>query len=242
MKQVHAVAFVFLIAFFALFFVHCEKSEGPEGPEYTPVINPANFVSKVDNQYYPLKDSTTFIYRGIIANDTEDIKVHVTKLTKVIMGVTCVEVTDTVKKKGKLAEAILDWYAQDKDGNVWYFGEATKEFDTNGVVSNTLGSWEAGTAGAQPGILMEAHPAVGDVFIQEYLNTETETEAEVLILNVNATVPAGPFDSCVVLKEATDPEPEIIVHRYFAPGIGCVLENFVKGQAGRIELVEITKE
>ena len=55
---------------------------------------------------------------------------------------------------------------QDDAGNVWYFGEDSKEFQDGSV--STEGSWQAGVNGAEPGILMEAHPQRGDKYYQEF--------------------------------------------------------------------------
>jgi hypothetical protein len=73
------------------------------------------------------------------------------------MGVDTAVVHDTVTLDGKPFEDTLDWYAQDRDGNVWYFGEATEEFRDDGTV-DTTGSFESGVNGALPGIVMPGHP------------------------------------------------------------------------------------
>jgi hypothetical protein len=158
---------------------------------YTPVIDPANFVAVVDNPYMPLTPGTTFVYEGNTEKGNEHNEVYVSSETKVIMGVTCVVVKDTVLVDGVLEEKTLDWYAQDKQGNVWYFGEASSEYQ-NGAVVSTKGSWEAGVDGAQPGIVMEAHPAGGDFYRQEFLLGDAEDLAEVVGLTESVTVPLQP--------------------------------------------------
>lgn len=70
---------------------------------------------------------TTWVYDGNTAAGLEHNEVTVTHNTKLILGVTCVEVLDTVTVNGELTERTLDWFAQDKDGNVWYFGENSEE-------------------------------------------------------------------------------------------------------------------
>jgi hypothetical protein len=77
--------------------------------------------------------------------------------TKRVMGVECVVLRDRVWLNGELIEDTVDWHAQDKEGNVWYFGEYTKEYE-NGKVVSTEGSFEAGKDGALPGIIMPANP------------------------------------------------------------------------------------
>ena len=109
---------------------------------YSPAIDPTNFVATIDNPYFPLVPGTTFIYEGQTANGLEHNEFAVTHNTRVIDGVTCVEVLDTVKLNGELTEDTLDWFAQDKDGNVWYFGENSEELD-GGLVTSIDGSFTA---------------------------------------------------------------------------------------------------
>jgi hypothetical protein len=208
---------------------------------YNPTIDPANFVGTIDNQYLPLTPGTTFIYQGQTAEGTERNEVYVSHQTKQILGVTCIEVRDRVWLEGNLTEATLDWYAQDKDGNVWYFGEDSKEYQ-NGQVISTAGSWQAGVDGAKPGIVMEADPEVGDTYRQEYYKGEAEDMAKVLSLDASATVPYGSFDNCLKTKDYTSLEPGVVENKYFAPRIGNILTVMVQGGSERSELVDITTE
>jgi hypothetical protein len=101
----------------------------------------------IDNPYFPLQPGTTFVYEGRTEKGNEHNEVYVSSETRAILGVTCVVVSDTVTVDGNLEEATLDWYAQDRQGAVWYFGEDSREFE-NGAVVSTAGSWEAGVDGA----------------------------------------------------------------------------------------------
>ena len=153
---------------------------------YAPHIDSADFTTNVDNEYFPLKPGTTFIYEGGQERD----EMAVTSDTKKVMGVECVVVDDRGYEAGKLIEGTFDYYSQDKKGNVWYFGEDTKEYK-NGKVVSTKGSWEAGVDGAKPGIIMQAHPKVGQTYRQEYYKGEAEDMAKVLSLNDSVKVPYG---------------------------------------------------
>jgi len=170
---------------------------------YNPVIDPENFTTKIHNPFLPLKPGTVYTYRGVTDGGQELNTVEVTHSTRVLMGVKCVEVIDTVFFiEGALEELTHYWYAQDDQGNVWYFGEDSKEF-ANGEVVSTAGSWLAGMDGGLPGIVMEANPQVGDVYRQEYLPRVAEDMAEVIGLDGTATVPYGTFTGCVETKETT---------------------------------------
>jgi hypothetical protein len=105
---------------------------------YDPVIDPSNFVAQVDNPYFPLTPGTTFISEGQTDQGFEHDEFAVTHRTRTILGVRCVEVHDTVKTDGQLTEDTRDWFAQDRDGNVWYFGENTHELE-DGLITTHRG-------------------------------------------------------------------------------------------------------
>jgi len=213
----------------------CQKL-GP-GP-YDPVINPANFVRNVTNPYFPLPPGQTFVYEG----QTKDGFVHsdfiVTRKTKVIVGVTCTEVHDVVYLDGVVAEDTLDWYAQDKQGNVWYFGENTAEL-VDGRVVTVAGTFTVGVNGDKPGIIMEAHPMPGDFYRQEFSLANAEDYAEVVSLNATVKVPAGVFRQCLKTEETTPLEPDLLEDKYYAAGFGNVLTVDVRN-GDKIKLVKIT--
>jgi hypothetical protein len=207
---------------------------------YDPAIKPASFVSRIDNPYFPLTPGTTLVYEGNSPDGVEHDEFAVTHNTRVIDGVTCVEVHDTSTVDGELAEDTLDWFAQDKDGNVWYFGENSKQLE-GGLVVGVEGSWMAGVDGAKPGIIMEAHPAVGDVYRQEFSLGVAEDLGKVLSLTASATVPAGSFDHCLKTKDFSPLEPDVVENKFYAQGVGSVLE-IDRSTGERLELVEIRRE
>ena len=188
---------------------------------YNPVIDPDDFTSRIDNPFFPLKPGTIYTYEGMTDAGPELNTVEVTHSTRVIMGVPCVEVIDTVLVGGVLEELTLDWYAQDEDGNVWYFGEDSRQY-SGGVQVGTEGSWVAGVGGALPGITMEAHPRVGDIYRQEYLRRVAEDMAEVLSLSGSVAVPYDLFDECVVTKDYSPLDRKSIENKWYARGVGCV--------------------
>ena len=185
-----------------------------------------------------MKPGTVRLYDGMDEEDTVHIDEFVTHHTKQILGVTCVVVSVMELVDGELAEETFDWYAQDNDGNGWYFGEDSKEYEEGEVVS-TEGSWEAGVDGAKPGIIMKANPQIGDSYRQEHYPGEAEDLGEVIRLNESASVPRGSYDGVLVIQEWSPLEPDVIEHVYYAPGIGVILEEVVEGGARRVELVKI---
>ncbi len=205
--------------------------------EYKPIIDPANFVDTIDNPWYPLTPGIKLIYEGETEDGLERIEVYNTKETKIIMGVTCTIVRDTVSIGGELFEDTYDWFAQDIDGNVWYFGEDSKEYEDGKW--NPEGSWEAGVDGAYPGIIMFAKPIVGVSYRQEYYEGEAEDMGAVVSMGESLTVPYGSYDDLLVIRDWNPDEPEVVEHKYYAKGIGVIKEEVIRGDPEHVELVDI---
>jgi hypothetical protein len=216
-------------------FAVCDKL-GPA--PYAPAIDPANYVTTIDNPLFPLLPGTTFVYEGQTAGGLERDEFAVTHNTRTIAGVTCVEVHDTVTVDGVLTEDTLDWFAQDVAGTVWYFGESSKELD-GGVVVSLEGSWMAGVDGAFPGIVMEAHPVVGDFYRQEFLLGEAEDLAEVSSIDESVTLSDNSmFAHCVKTTETSPLEPDALENKFYAPTVGNVLVVDV-ATGERSELIDV---
>jgi hypothetical protein len=218
----------------------CGEKSGsalPQGAE--PVeLDPADFTSEIDNPWMPLRAGSRWVYRETDGEGGEQ-RVEVTVLdeTREVMGIETRVVHDVVTEDGELVEDTYDWYAQDADGNVWYFGEDTKEFE-DGKVSTTAGSWEAGVDGAQPGVLVPAEPVDGLAYRQEHYAGEAEDAAEVLSVDEKVEVPFGRYDGVLMTKEWTPLQPEILEHKFYARGVGMVLALAISGGSDREELIE----
>jgi hypothetical protein len=198
-----------------------------------------NFTAGGENTYFPLVPGMLSVYRQDTPAGVETDTVEVTADTKGILGVTTTVVHDRLYLNGALAEDTFDWYAADHDGNVWYFGEDTKEFQEGGVVSTT-GSWEAGKEGAQSGIIMLANPMVGDTYQQENSPGVVADMARVKGLDETVTVPYGTLTGCIKTQEWTPIEPGSRAFKFYAPGIGTVLEDENKN-GGPVELISFSK-
>jgi len=207
-----------------------------DGGEYTVALDPASFVAVIDNPLSPLISGSTWSYESTGSDEVERIEVIVLDETRMVMGIRATVVRDTVTVDDEIVEDTYDWFAQDDDGNVWYLGEETKEYE-GGAVTSTAGSWEAGVDGALPGIVMEASPQVGDAYRQEFYPGEAEDLAEVVRVGVAETVAFGSYDEVTVIKEWNPLAPDVVEEKYYAAGVGVILEVAVKGGDDRIELV-----
>jgi hypothetical protein len=205
---------------------------------YAPTIDPANFVTTIDNRYFPLEVGTGFHYTGTADGTAQTDDMVVTDQTKLILGVTCTVVEDTVSEHGTPIERTFDWYAQDKQGNVWYMGEDSFEKE-NGHFVRASDSWESGINGAQPGIIMPGDPRPGDVYRQEYYPPDALDQARVLRANARVMVAYGAFDHVLATEEWSPVEPQIEQKSYVAD-IGEIEEHVTAGGHEQFELVSVT--
>jgi hypothetical protein len=210
-----------------------------DGGRYEPDIVPANFVDRIDNPYLPYLPGSRWVYEGLEDGEEIRIEVEVTDQRREVMGISAVVVHEMEYEAGELIEDTFDWYAQDSEGNVWYLGEDTKEIE-DGEVVGTEGAWEAGVDGALPGIIMLADPVVGEAYRQEYYEGEAEDLGEVSKLGETQTVAAGSYEDVLIIREWNPLEPDVIEDKYYAPGVGVVLELAVEGEEARVELIEYT--
>jgi hypothetical protein len=204
-------------------------------------IKSERFGSRIDNPYFPLIPGTVFTYEGTTDGEDELIRTTVTHRTERIMGVNTTVVLDSAYVNGSLVEATEDYYAQDRAGNVWYFGEDTKEFDEEGNVVSTEGTWRAGVDDAEPGIIMKADPEVGDEYAQENAPDVAEDQAKVLSVDESVEVPYGQFSSVLQTEESTPLEPGAIEHKFYARNVGFVMSESVSGGNEVVELVQVSR-
>jgi hypothetical protein len=205
-----------------------------------PVFDPHNFSGHpIDNVWFPLTPGTRLIYKGDDQGARGTDEFHITQRTRTILGVSCVVIDDSVIDNGLLVEHTLDFYAQDDDGNVWYMGEKTAEYDSSGHVVSREGSWQAGVNGARAGVFMPADPHVGDSYEQEFYAGHAEDHFTITNMDASVSTPYGDFNHAMRTKEWTPLEPGIRDAKFYVRGIGEVLEKTVVGPTETFKLVQI---
>ena len=228
-----------LMAFWLTFAVlGCEKDDDDRIPDenYNPEINPANFGDEITNTYLPFVPGTVFTYMGNTDEGTEEGVVTVLQEKKTIAGVECTVVRDVVSLNGQVIEDTYDWFAQDLQGNVWYFGEDVSNYE-NGVLQDKEGSFEAGADGARPGIIMLADPVLELPYRQEYYFGVAEDWGKVISKNHTVSTPAGTFTDCIKTVDWNALETDApLEFKYYAPGVGLVKEEV----EGTDEISELT--
>src|SRR5262245_56322996 len=190
------------------------QSSGPiksgAGPGWPATLSSSDFVRHVTNPWFPLKPGSRWHYKGAKGHTKMVDDMRVTHRTKTILGVKTTVVHDVVRVHGRREEVTNDFYAQDRQRNVWYLGEATKGLNRSGQTTSTEGSFKAGVHGARPGVLISGHPKVGQSARQEFLKGQAEDHFKVLDLNAPVSVPFVTSNHALRTKEWTPLEPGVI--------------------------------
>ena len=205
-------------------------------------LDPKDFTLDIDNPYWPMRPGSRWVYEESDREGTrQKVVVTVTAKTKLIAnGIRARVIRDVVTEHGVPVEITDDWYAQDDDGNIWYLGEAVRNYE-NGKLVDRAGSFEAGVDGAQPGIAMAAHPVPGLAYRQEYYTGVAEDKAAVITLGEEQVeVPFGHFTSVLMTRDLVPTEPKVQELKFYARGVGPLLSIHTDGSGGRAALVSFT--
>ncbi len=213
----------------------------PQGSEAVD-LDPADFTTGIDNRWWPMVPGSRWVYRETDTEGSEQrVEVTVTDRTKMTAnGIEARVVHDVVTEDGEPVEVTDDWYAQDSEGNIWYMGEDTTEYE-NGKPVSTEGSFEAGVDGAQPGIIMPADPEPGMTYRQEYYAGEAEDKGEIVSVGEQAQVPFGHFTDVLMTQDTNPLEPKVLEFKFYARDVGPVLAVSVSGGSDREELLSYSR-
>jgi hypothetical protein len=208
-----------------------------------PEFDAASFApdNAVTNAYFPLIPGTVYTYRGVKDGKPASDVLEVTHERTLVGGVEATVIHDSGFTRGKLSEQTTDWYAQDREGNVWYLGEETETLKPDGEVESTEGTWRTGVDGALPGIFMPRNPKPHVGYLQEIAPPAAQDEFETLTLKAGISVPYITTTRALRTKETTPLEPGVVDNKVYALGIGTVLELTVKGGDERFELVKLKR-
>ena len=200
-----------------------EQTAGIE-EAYTVDINPADFVGVINNAYFPLIPGAKYVYEADkLREGLERVELEILSEKREVMGIQATIVRSTTYLDGQLVEDNDVLFAQDKDGNVWHYGEIVKAYE-NGRLVSKAGSWEAGADGALPGIVMYADPAVhiGENYRLQYYPCFAEDMAELVSVTESITIPYGSFANVVQTLDSTSLEPYALEHKFYAEGVGMI--------------------
>jgi hypothetical protein len=187
----------------------------------TPSPDPDDFVSGVDNPWFPLPGGGSWTYRttgapGGTASGT--VTVTVRSRREPVAGIE----TTALERSQPGEETSVDYFAQDRSGNVWWFGRE--------------GEWRAGVDDAQAGLMMPAHPRLGDGWRTAYLPGVVDVRASVVSLDQTVTTPAGEYDALVALDTSSPLSPGEVTRSFYARGVGLVEQASVEGPVDLLQL------
>ena len=212
----------------------------PRGDE--PVdLRPEDFTTRIDHPYWPMRPGTTWrsVERG--GGEVARVRVTVTDRVKTIEGVRARVVHDVVRVDGEIVENTRDWFAQDSGGTLWYLGEFSQTYEDGRPVS-TEGSWKHGRDGAYAGVILPARLRAGCGYREEYLEGEAEDRARILSTQETLRTPTGVHRRVVQTANTTPLEPRLLENKFYARGVGPVLELDLSPELGRAVLVEVTHQ
>ncbi len=222
-----------LIVLVAIWMTACAPkptSENPQKEPYSVNLTPADFVAQIDNPYLPLFPGTKWVYEATLEDGTKERnEIEVLVEPRTVNSVSATVVYDVVYVDTVIVEATYDWYAQDKDGNVWYLGEAVDNYQ-DGKLSDHAGSWEWGVKGALPGVIMWATPAehLNEAYYQEYFVGEAEDQGQVLRVDEKITVPYASFENVVKTYDFSALDSDLQENKFYASGVGVIKEVDLK--------------
>jgi hypothetical protein len=209
------------------------------GPVQVPPFNTANFPepTKIDNRWFPLVPATQFVLEGYANRDgaplAHQIVSTVTDLIKVINGVRTVVIWEVDRTQGTLAESKLAFYAQDRDGNVWTFGQYPELYKA-GKFTGAPKTWFAGLSRADAGVVVRGEPHSGSTeFLQGVApNADVLECAKDVKIGERTCVANTCYDGVAVVDERRGQDPTSGVQReFYAPGVGGVRVEAVGGPA-----------
>ncbi|MDO8612016.1 MAG: hypothetical protein Q7R32_04245 [Dehalococcoidia bacterium] len=191
-------------------------------------LNPADFQASVDNPFFPLSSLGLTVFEGqepTDAGEVVQVRLETTVLpdTDVVAGIEVTVVEDKAFEDGELVESTLDYYAQHRDGSVYYFGERVDEYEGGKVVGHA-GQWLTGEGDNQPGVYMPAKLVLDQTFEQEKAPGVAEDQSKVVALDQAVTTPAGSFSGCIKTEDFS-PLDNATEFKFYCPDIGLVREE-----------------
>lgn len=243
-KNLTKIKVIFLLSSLlaiSLIFTSKVKAVDKVTGSYAPKIEPNNFSTVIDNPYFSLPVGKKMMYEAETKEGTERIEIQILPETKTLMGVETRTYWDRVWLNDVLVEETKDYLAQDKQGNVWYFGEVVDNYK-DGKLSDHHGSWLAGENGALPGIWFPAKPEVGSSYRQEYYKGEAEDMTEVAAIQQVVTTKNATYKDCVKMYDWTPLDRNSKEYKYYCPGVAALVVSDHLVENTHTELVSSTME
>jgi hypothetical protein len=220
------------------------KKLGPTGVDEltipTPTPDPEDFSTHVDNPWFPLVTGTRWTYRQDTVTSSTAVTAEVLPRTREIAGVATTGVRWWTGDRGAQQVAVTRWYAVDRGGNVWWFGQQVAP-DSPVLDAVARRSFEAGRDGAEAGLLVPAHPRDGDGFFNARQPRVVERRSTVLSLEATVATTTRTFRDTLVTRDLSSLEPVHTVQTYFARGVGMVAQQDTTATSTTLTLLRVRR-
>lgn len=204
----------------------CLAQKNKEDNKYTDSFNLNNceFTTIGRNEYFILEPGFQLVFKGIEGKDTLKLVITVLEETKIINNVETRIVEENESVNGKTVEISRNYFAFCKNtGTIFYFGEDVDIYE-NGKVINHSGAWIA-EGENKAGVIMPGIILIGSRYYQEIAPGIAMDRAEIISNTETYETPAGKFINVLKTKETTPLEPKDLSIKYYAPGIGLIMDG-----------------
>ena len=219
------------------------KAVGPAGIDEltipTPSPDPADFTGNAQNAWFPLEPGTRWTYRRYTPYGEQPVLATVLPHRRTIAGIPTSAVRWTVRAGGRERTVLVRWYAVDRAGDVWWFGQRVAP---HAPVLDRLAprSWTAGRGGAEAGLILTARPREGDGYENAHQAGVVERRSTVVSLDGTAATPSRTYRHTVVTRDLSSLVPLHDVQTYFVRGLGMVGQQDTKAISTSLALVRMT--
>ena len=228
--------------------VGCGATPAPEPPTGidgltipTPSPTPADFVTGVDNPWFPLDPGTRWTYRRSTATGSQTLTATVLAHPHRVAGVDTTAVRWEVRRSGRRTSTLaIRWYAEDAAGNVWWFGQRVARTGPHVDLLATR-SWAAGRHGAEAGLVVSAAPRVGDGYANGYQPHVVESRSTVASLDATVALPSRDYRGTLAIHDLSPLEPTRQVSSFYVRGLGLVAQETSEAVSTDLDLVRVRR-
>ncbi|HEX3932524.1 MAG TPA: hypothetical protein VHW64_17650 [Nocardioides sp.] len=224
----------------------CGASAEPVGPTGidelaipTPSPDPADFGGGATNPWFPLAPGTRWTYRQYSPTGHERVTATVLPGRRVVDGIATRAVRWQALVGRRAHTVMVRWYAADRAGDVWWFGQRVTPF---GPPLDALAtrSWLAGDSHAEAGLVLSAAPRMGDGYLNGSQPRVVARHSTVLSLDGTVSTTEHTYRHTVVTRDLSSLAPIHIVQTFFARGIGLVAQTDTTSTSVNLQLVHFS--